>query len=99
MSDAFDDILRPEDRAELEQIARTLESARPLPRPGFRGALGRQLGASPSLPAARRLRLRVLSLGTAGVLLLGLAGLGVAHEGPLAPSRAAASAPVESTVH
>jgi ferric-dicitrate binding protein FerR (iron transport regulator) len=96
MSDEFDDILHPDDRAELEQIARVLESARPLPRPAFRGELARHLGGTPAAPASRRLRVRVLSLGTAGLLLLAVAGLGVAHQGPLAPSRAAA-APVAST--
>jgi ferric-dicitrate binding protein FerR (iron transport regulator) len=96
MSDEFDDILHPDDRAELERIARMLESARPLPRPAFRGELARHLAAAPAAPASRRLRARVLSLGAAGVLLLAVAGLGVAHRGPLAPSRAAA-APIGST--
>lgn len=97
MSDEFDDILHPDDRAELEQIARMLESARPLPRPAFRGKLARHLGEAQAAPASRRLRVKVLSLGTTGLLLLAVAGLGVAHRGPLAPSRGAA-APIASTV-
>ena len=97
MSGEFNDILEdPGARSELESVARMLQSARPLPSPAFRGELGRRLRANPGAPRSRRLRLQILGMGAAGVLALILAGLGVAHEGPLAPSRAAA-APVAST--
>jgi anthranilate phosphoribosyltransferase len=95
MNDELSDILGadPREHAELAGVAHMLEASRPVPRPAYRGELGRRLRGQPYPGTLKRLRLRALSLGTAGALLLAVAGLGVAHHGPLAPSRVA-SAPV-----
>ena len=70
---------------ELRELASRLERERPLPRPAFRGDLGRRLAGQGTRPAPRRLRLWVAAQLGAGTLLLAVAALGaVAHSGPLA---------------
>jgi hypothetical protein len=97
MTDEFDDILEdPDGQAELEGMARMLHSERPLPSAAFRGELARRLRGARTHPSPRRLRARAIGMASAGVLLLASAGIGVAGEGPLAPSTSAA-APVSST--
>jgi hypothetical protein len=92
MSDEFTDILGEQpDAQELMDTARLLKAASPLPAPAFRGQLRRQLDLRPTPRAGGRLRLRILSLATAGVLLLAVAADGVAGGGPLAPSHTAAA--------
>ncbi|HEY7891717.1 MAG TPA: hypothetical protein VIC05_05860 [Solirubrobacteraceae bacterium] len=92
MSDEFTDILGEQpDAQELTGTARILKAARPLPTPAFRGQLRRELDVQPLPRATGRLRLRILSLATAGVLLLAVAADGVAGQGPLAPSPTAAA--------
>jgi hypothetical protein len=97
MSDDFSDILGEQpDADELRETARMLQAARPLPSPAFRGELRRRLKAAGALRPARGLRAKALSFGVAGVLLLALAGAGVAGSGPLAPTQVA-TAPVSSS--
>jgi ferric-dicitrate binding protein FerR (iron transport regulator) len=96
MNDEFDDILEGRHQhSELEGMARMLESERPLPSPAFRGELARRLGGATAQPTPRRLRARAIGLAAAGALLLASAGIGVAGQGPLAPS-ARAEAPATS---
>jgi hypothetical protein len=98
MSDEFDDILDGRDGHEdLEGIARMLQSERPLPSPAFRGQLARRLRVGASQPRTRRLRARAIGMATAGVLLLAVAGVGVAGQGPLAPSTSSAAPATSST--
>jgi hypothetical protein len=97
MNDDFDDILPDRhDNAELEGTARMLQSERPLPSPTFRGELARRLGGAKARRTPPRLRARAIGLAAAGVLLLASAAIGVAGQGPLAPS-AGAQAPAAST--
>ncbi|MHB8491838.1 MAG: hypothetical protein ACYDA6_06460 [Solirubrobacteraceae bacterium] len=97
MSDDLSDILgwQP-DEDELRETARMLQEARPLPSPAFRGQLRRRLEAIGAPRPARGMRAKALGLGLAGVLLLALAGTGVAGSGPLAPTQVAA-APVSAS--
>jgi len=82
--------LSPElDRAEAERIVEVgmqLSAARPLPDPNFRGELRRQLaGAQASgSTAPRRVWALAASYALAGLLLLAVAGIGVAGSGPFA---------------
>ena len=82
--------LSPElDQAEAERIVEVgmqLSAARPLPDPNFRGELRRQLaGAQTSgSMAPRRVWALATSYALAGLLLLALAGVGVAGSGPFA---------------
>ena len=70
---------------DLHELAMRLERERPLPRPAFRGDLGRRLAGQGSRPAPRRLRLLVAAQLGAGTLLLAVTALGVVAEaGPLA---------------
>lgn len=70
---------------DLHELAMRLERDRPLPRPAFRGDLGRRLTDRSRRPAPRRLRLLVAGQLGAGALLLAVAALGaVANAGPLA---------------
>lgn len=71
---------------DLRELAMRLERDRPLPRPAFRGDLGRRLTSQTAArPAPRRLRLLVAGQLGAGALLLAIAALGaVAQAGPLA---------------
>lgn len=97
MSDDLSDFIGEQpDADELRETARMLQAARPLPSPAFRGELRRRLEAGPAPRAARGLRVKALSLGVAGVLLLALAAAGVAGGGPLAPTQLA-GAPVSSS--
>ena len=97
MSEDFSDILGEQpDADELRETARMLQEARPLPSPAFRGDLARLMRATPLPGAMSRWRLKALSLAAAGVLLLGIVGVGVAGSGPLAPTQVAAP-PVSSS--
>ncbi len=78
--------LMPEEAERMLELALQLEAGRPLPAPGFRGELRRQLarvetgGAVPS----RRVRALALSYVLSGLLLLAVAAAGVAGGGPFA---------------
>ena len=79
----------PDQLDQLVAIAERIENARPLPSPGFRGALGRHLAAqadsAPGLAgnlAGIKRRIYTLSLG--GTALLGTAVAGLGGLGPLA---------------
>ena len=69
--------LDPELEAPERTLAERLEAGRPVPRAGFRGALGRYLGErDPGYgPRPARLRLIVLAYLAAGAVLLGLGAL------------------------
>ena len=68
---------------DLRELAMRLQRERPLPRPAFRGDLGRRLAGR--TPRPRRLRLLVAGQLGAGSLLLVVAALGAVLEaGPLA---------------
>lgn len=70
---------------DVRELAMRLERERPLPRPAFRGELGRRLSTSQPRPRPRRLWLLVAGQLGAGALLLGIAALGAVLEaGPLA---------------
>jgi hypothetical protein len=99
MSDEFSDILGEQpDARELAQTALALKQARPLPNPGFRGRLGRELSMRPSPASPRRLRLKILGLAAAGLLLLAVAADGVGGGGPLAPSGQAATPTASASI-
>jgi hypothetical protein len=82
-----DDILDPKltakERDELLETARLLERGRPVPRPTFRGQLGRQLRADPRNPF--RIRRLVAAYAGFGAALLMFVAIGLAGVGPLAP--------------
>lgn len=66
-------------------LATRLQRERPLPRPAFRGDLGRRLAGRAIRPAPRRLRLLVAAHLGCGGLLIGVAAVGVVGRiGPLA---------------
>jgi hypothetical protein len=84
--------LRPYvDRGEAEQLDRVgqrLEGERPVSSSTFRAKLHerlRALSAAPTVRPPRRLWLRVAACVAFGFALLGLAALGLAGGGPLAP--------------
>jgi hypothetical protein len=67
----------------LEEIDARLRTARPVPRPAFRGDLRRRLLAQgESEPAPRRLRLLITAYAGTGSALLAIAAIGVAGVGP-----------------
>lgn len=69
--------------SELNDIAARLEAERPLPRPAFRGALGRHLESlGASGPAARGVRLRIFTYAGSGASMLTVAALGLVGIGP-----------------
>lgn len=78
--------IEPAEMRRLNALLARLEHERPLPNPGFRGQLKRDLAiseaAASDLPLMRRLALSCGSLGTA---LLVLAAVGIVGVGPLAP--------------
>ena len=88
----FEEPGTPEAGEPVDELDSLLEGARPLPSPAFRGALARLIAVTPLPRLVRHWRPKAVSLTVAGILLLGLAATGVAGEGPLAPSHAAASA-------
>jgi len=70
---------------DLRELAMRLQRERPLPRPAFRGDLGRRLAGRTPRPRPHRLRLLVAGQLGAGSLLLVVAALGAVLEaGPLA---------------
>jgi hypothetical protein len=96
MSGDLNDILGPEaDGQQLAQTTRSLNRARPVPSPTFRGELGRLVRAVKLIRPVARWRVKALALAVCGALLLGAAGMGVAGSGPLAPTHMT-SAPVSS---
>jgi hypothetical protein len=94
MSPADPDRIRRDLPPELEaaeaermvEVGMRLSAARPLPDPNFRGELRRQLaGAQASgAVAPRRVRAFAASYVLTGLLLLAVAGIGVAGSGPFA---------------
>lgn len=85
------------DGQEVSDVEELLKTARPLPSPSFRGALARLVVATPLPRAVSQWRAKAVALTVGGILLLALAGAGVAGHGPLAPSHEAAAA--ASSVH
>ncbi len=78
--------LDPVEAERAVEVGLQLSAARPLPDPNFRGELRRQLaGAQASgVVAPRRVRALAASYALAGLLLLAVAGVGVAGGGPFA---------------
>jgi hypothetical protein len=78
--------LDPGERNELARVIEQLESERPIPRPAFRGELGRRLlrRLEPHRARPRRLRTLITAYAGSGLCLLAVAALGVAGAGPLA---------------
>jgi hypothetical protein len=80
------------DRSESEPfvaLAMRLQAQRPVPAPSFRGELGRKLlrvGGARALVTRRTARVLAASYVASGLLLLGIAAIGLAGVGPLAPS-------------
>jgi hypothetical protein len=78
----LDPKLSPREHGRLLNTARLLEEQRPVPRPTFRGKLGRQLRGEPRNPSsARRL---IGAYAGAGFALLITVAIGLAGSGPLA---------------
>jgi hypothetical protein len=69
---------------EVAALAERLQRSRPLPRPAFRGGLGRELAVHLERFRGPRLRRLALVYALSGALLLGVAALSVAGVGPLA---------------
>ncbi len=78
--------LEPAEAERAVELGLQLSAARPLPDPNFRGELRRRLaGAQASgAVAPRRVRALAASYALAGLLLLTVAGIGVAGSGPFA---------------
>jgi hypothetical protein len=78
--------LEPAEAEPMVELGLRLSAARPLPDPNFRGALRRRLaGAEASgAVAPRRVRALAASYALTGLLLLAVAGIGVAGSGPFA---------------
>lgn len=83
-SDGLEDIL-PEADPELAEIGELLASSRSAPGAAFRGELRRRLLALPVPMGSGRLWLLLASLAACAAIALGVVGLGVAGQGPLAP--------------
>ena len=75
--------MSPQD-PELERLAREIEARRPVPHPAFRGEVRRRLLASRGV-ARRRARALVAAYAGSGVLLIGIAAIGLAGAGPFGP--------------
>jgi hypothetical protein len=84
ISDELSDHVSADEREALDRIARRLESERPVPRAGFRSELHSQLVSAEGSWRPARLRLAVAAYSGSGVLLLGIAAIGLAGAGPLA---------------
>jgi hypothetical protein len=80
--DILDPQLKPTERQRLSETANLLEHARPLPHPGFRGRLARQLRRRSAGP--QRLRLLIGAYAGSGLALLAVVAIGLAGIGPLA---------------
>jgi hypothetical protein len=79
------------EREALVVLAMRLQAERPVPRPAFRGDLRRELlGAAPrerrlsGVARPRNIRVLVASYIGSGLLLLGVAAIGLAGTGPFA---------------
>jgi hypothetical protein len=82
--------LEPSESEELVALAMRLQAQRPAPAPSFRGELSRKLlrvgGARAGLVKRRTARVLAASYVASGLLLLGIAAIGLAGAGPFAPS-------------
>jgi hypothetical protein len=78
--------LEPAEAERMVAVGMQLSAARPLPDPNFRGELRRRLaGAQASgAPAPGRVRALAAAYALSGLLLLAVAGVGVAGGGPFA---------------
>ena len=78
--------VEPGERPQLTKVDERLRAERPIPRPAFRGALGRGLLADlePSGERLRRVRVLVAAYAGFGVCLIAIAAVGVAGAGPFA---------------
>jgi hypothetical protein len=83
----LDPALDAKERDKLARLGRRLERERPVPRPAFRGSLGRRLARQlePHRAAPPRLRLLIGAYAVSGLALLAAAAIGAAGVGPLAP--------------
>ena len=82
----FDQVREANERDKLARLARRLERERPVPRPGFRGSLGRSLTRQlePHRAPSRRLGVLIGAYTGSGLALLAVAALGLVGAGPLA---------------
>jgi hypothetical protein len=77
--------MNPPDNDNLDLIVERLQRERPVPRPAFRGELGRMLvGRRKARQLVPRPRLLVSAYAGSGTLLLAIAAIGLAGVGPLA---------------
>lgn len=68
---------------DFDALERRLAEERPLPAPGFRAQLRRDLVESgSSAPSPRRLRLQIACLAATGAFLVGIAAAGLVDVGP-----------------
>ena len=77
--------LEPGEAEALDEVARRLEAERPLPAPAFRGRLRRELVEGEKGRVAwrpRNVRRLALTYLASGLVLLGIAGAGLAGAGP-----------------
>ena len=83
----LDPALDAKERDTLARLSHRLERERPVPRPAFRGSLGRTLARQlePHRAAPPRLRLLIGAYAGSGLALLAAAAIGVAGVGPLGP--------------
>jgi hypothetical protein len=87
-NDDLDPTVRSSEREALVRIALRLHDERPIPAPGFRGELRREIVRRQPASRWSRAATRRLAFGSlvSGLALLGLAAVGLADVGPLAPS-------------
>jgi len=78
--------LEPAEAERAVELGLQLSAARPLPDPNFRGELRRLLAGARAARAVapRRVRALAASYALCGLLLLAVAGVGVAGSGPFA---------------
>jgi hypothetical protein len=78
--------LEPAEAERMLELAQQLSAARPLPAPGFRGNLRRQLAGAQAAGAVAPRRVRALAgaYALSGMALLAIAAAGVAGGGPFA---------------
>jgi hypothetical protein len=81
-----DPAVEPRERPQLTKVDERLRAERPIPRPAFRGALGRSLlaGLEPSGERLGRVRALVAAYAGSGLCLIAIAAVGVAGAGPFA---------------
>ena len=78
--------IEPDEAEALARVALRLTDERPVPRPGFRGALWRHLSADARRAGSRPRRLGsvIAAFSGSGFLLLAIAAVGLAGAGPFA---------------